>query len=137
MATGVVFAAKAARVSYNTFRAHQRADPKFAGQVLEAEEEGVQLLYDACFDSVVNGNVEPVFWQGERVGYIRKYDSRLRIEFLRAHMPERFKSPGQAPATVNTGQQILVLDEETRHRLQAARREALMRMRSAPCSSED
>jgi hypothetical protein len=45
----------------------------------------------------------------------------------RAFMPERFKTPGQQPANINTGQQnILVLDDATRAKLMAAHREALM-----------
>jgi len=31
---------------------------------------------------------------GIPVGYVRKFDSRLRVEMLRAHIPQTFKSPG-------------------------------------------
>lgn len=45
---------------------------------------------------------------------------------LRAHMPDRFKTPGQAVVNVDTGDKILVMDEATRMKLIARRREALL-----------
>ncbi|HAF14665.1 MAG TPA: hypothetical protein DCK99_13415, partial [Blastocatellia bacterium] len=38
----------------------------------------------------LEGDCEPVFWQGIEIGHVRKFDSRLTVELLRAHMPERF-----------------------------------------------
>src|SRR5437868_39651 len=128
MATGVVFATKSARVSYNTFQLHRRNDPEFAAQIREAEAQGAELLHYACFQRAVEGNLEPVYFQGQVVGHIRKFDTRLQIEFLRARMPELFKTPGVAPININTGQQILVFDAATRHGIQAAREAALRRM---------
>lgn len=55
-----------------------------------------QRLHDACFASAVEGDIEPVYWQGIKVGHVREFDSRLRIEMLRARMPDRFKAPGSA-----------------------------------------
>jgi len=43
----------------------------------------------------------------------------------RAHMPHTFKTPGlHGAVTVNTGDQVLVLDEETRMKIIEARRKA-------------
>jgi hypothetical protein len=39
-----VFAAKAAGISYNTFKLHQKNDPDFARQIAEAEEQAVDPL---------------------------------------------------------------------------------------------
>ena len=69
-----------------------------------------------------------MFWQGIEVGHIRKFDSRLQIEMLRAHMPATFKTPGSAPTKIETGDKILVMDEVTRAKLIEARRKALMAM---------
>src|SRR5437870_6289684 len=93
MAGGYMFALRATGVCYNTFRAHERNDPEFALQVREAEAEGAQLLHDVCWQRVTEGDLEPVYWQGQIVGHIRKFDTRLQIEFLRAYIPERFKAP--------------------------------------------
>lgn len=59
-------------------------------------------------------------WQGVVVDHIRKFDSRLQIELLRAHMPNTFKTPGQGAINIDTGDKILVMDEATRAKLMAA-----------------
>ncbi len=126
MSCSVIFALKAAGVSYNTFKAHQRNDPEFAAQVREAEEQGAQLLHDTCWKAAVEGEVEPVYWQGEIVGHVRKFDSRLRIEMLRGRMPGKFKQPG-ASVQINAGQgaQVLVIGEAEKAELCANRRRYL------------
>jgi hypothetical protein len=122
-------ALKAAHVCYNTVRAHERSDPEFAAQLREAEQEGAELLHSVCWKSAMEGNVEPVFFQGQIVGYIRKYDSRMRIELLRAHMPHLFKTPGvHAPVISGGNNQGLVIDEATRDELVRLRQEALNAM---------
>jgi hypothetical protein len=122
---GYMFALRSAGVSYNTFRAHERNDPEFAAQVREAEAQGAQLLHDVCCKRVMEGDLEPVYWQGQVVGHIRKFDTRLQIEFLRAYMSDRFKKPG---TQVNVGMKndVFVLTEEQRHELMDINRRWLL-----------
>jgi hypothetical protein len=111
-------------------RSHERHDPDFAAQLKEAEEEGAQLLHDVCFKAALEGNLEPIFFQGQVVGHVRKYDSRLQIEMLRAHMPKLFKTPG-SKAEINTGNQeqnMFICGPQEREELIALRREALERI---------
>jgi hypothetical protein len=122
---GYMFALRSAGVSYNTFRAHERNDPEFAAQVREAEAQGAQLLHDVCWKRVMEGDLDPVYWQGQIAGYVRKFDTRLQIEFLRAYKPERFKRPG-AQVNVATKGSIFVLTEEERHELQRINREWIL-----------
>jgi hypothetical protein len=128
MAGGYMFALRAAEVCYNTFRAHERNDPEFALQVREAEAEGAQLLHDVCWKRVTEGDLEPVYWQGQIAGHIRRFDTRLQIAFLRAYMPDRFKTPGQAQVNIAAKGDILVLTEEKRARIMEKRRLALLAM---------
>jgi hypothetical protein len=121
---GYMFALRSAGVSYNTVRAHERNDAEFAAQVREAEAQGAQLLHDVCWKRVMEGDLEPVYWQGKIVDYVRKFDTRLQIEFLRAYKPERFKRPG-AQVNVGTKGSVFVLTEEERHELQRINRERL------------
>jgi hypothetical protein len=124
-AGGYMFALRAAGVCYNTFRAHERNDPEFALQVREAEAEGAQLLHDVCWKRVMQGDLEAVYWQGQIIDYVRKFDTRLQIEFLRAYKPERFKRPG-AQVNVGTKGSVFVLTEEERHELQRISREWIL-----------
>ena len=122
---------KAAHVSYNTVKLHERNDPDFAAQLKEAEEEGAQLLHGVCFKAALEGNLEPVYWQGKIVGHIRKYDSRMQIELLRAHMPHLFKTPGSRAPVISgdSNNKGMIMDEETLTQIQAARQEALEAMK--------
>lgn len=58
--------------------------------------------------------MEPVYYMGVVVDYVRKFDSKLQIEMLRAKRPETFKTPG---VNVNVGVKgdVFVLTEEQRH----------------------
>ena len=61
---------------------------------------------------------------GEPVGYVRKFDSRLQIELLRAYKPDTFKTPGtQVNIAARNG--VFVLTEEQRKELQRINREWL------------
>ena len=121
---------KAAHVSYNTAKLHQRNDPEFAAQLKEAEEEGAQLLHDVCFKEALEGRLEPVYWQGQIVGHVRKIDNRLRIELLRAHMPNVFKTPGSkiAISAGNAQNNTFICGPEEQEKLIALRQEALKRI---------
>ena len=121
---GCMFALRSAGVSYNTFRAHERNDPEFAAQVREAEAQGAQLLHDVCWRRCMEGDLEPVYWQGQVVGQIRKFDTRLQIEFLRGYMPDKFKRPG-TQVNIGTKGDVFILTEEQRHELQRINREWL------------
>jgi hypothetical protein len=122
----VMLGCRAAKVAYNTVKAHRAADPDFDRQVSAAQEHAVELLHDVTMRDAIEGTCEPVLWQGIPVCWVRKYDNRLRIEMLRAHMPDKFKTPG-AKVSVNTGNtlNLLVVDEAARDALVALRQEAL------------
>ena len=124
--------ARAARVSPQTVTAHRRADPDFEAQVIAAEEHAVELLHDVTFKSALEGNCEPVFWQGIEVGHVIKVDNRLRIEMLRAYKPDTFKTPG-TKVSVGSGNTFigLQINEKARDELVALRREALEDMKRA------
>src|SRR5947207_10896867 len=60
-------------------------NPDFAAQAEAAKAHAVDLLFTRCMQRCLEGNVEPIYWQGIVVGHIRKFDSRLQIE-----MPTRY-----------------------------------------------
>jgi hypothetical protein len=135
MTRSVMMGCRAAKVAYNTVKAHRRDDPDFDRQVIAAEKHAIELLHDVTMKEAIEGRCEPVFWQGIPIGHIIKTDNRLRIEMLRAHMPDTFKTPG-AKVSVHTGDtnNVLVVDEATRNALVELRQEALRLMAGARVS---
>jgi hypothetical protein len=99
--------------------------------VREAEEQAAQLLHAACWKSAIEGDIEPVYWRGILVGHIKKYDSRIRVELLRAHMPHMFK-PDQKQVQVNIDQrQQFLITPEVAADLARRHRESMERRRAA------
>src|SRR5205823_9792757 len=121
-------AARRTRISVTTLNFHLNNDRDFAAQAEVAKAHAIDLLHARAFQRCLEGDCEPVYWQGIVVGHVRKYPERLTIEMLRAHMPGTFKTPGSAPTNIETGDKILVMDEVTRGKLIEARRKALMAM---------
>ena len=118
-------AARRAQCCFPDIAYQLRNDPDFMAQCETAHAYFVDLLHMRAAQRAIEGDCEPVFWQGIMVGHVRKFDSRLQIEMLRAHMPEKFKTPGTgAPTTINGD--VLVLTEEARAKLMQANRERIM-----------
>jgi hypothetical protein len=127
---GAQLAARAAKVSVFVVRDHRKHDPDFELQCQEAEAHFVELLHDVTMQSAIEGECEPIVWQGVVCGHIRKVDNRLRIEILRAKMPQTFKTPGNK-VEINTGPQqnnMFICGPEQQDRLIAMRRESLQKM---------
>jgi len=132
LSRSAIFARRAARISHMTDYRHRQEDPDFDHQCQMAEEHAIELLTDVAMKRAIEGDCEPVFWQGIEVGHIRKYDGRLQIEMLRAMKPKTFKTPG-SKVEVNTGQgsqNMFIFTPEEREQLIASRQEALKRMQS-------
>jgi hypothetical protein len=126
-----ILASHAAKVSLPTIAAHRKQDPDFEAQCIAAEEHAVELLHDVAFRRALEGDCEPIFWQGIQVGHVKKFDGRLQIEMLRAHKPSKFKTPGSGPAPLiaGDGNKVIVIDAATRAELVAMRQEALQAMK--------
>jgi hypothetical protein len=118
--------AQAAGIAVTTMMEHRKADPDFDAQVIAAQAHCIELLHSVAMRRVIEGDCEPIFWQGIEVGHVRKFDGRLQLEMLRAHMPKVFKTPGTHNAIVaGDGNQVLICDRETVNKIVAMRQEAL------------
>ena len=112
-------------MSRDTASEHRKRDPEFAKQWDEAQEQALDLLHARVWQRCLEGDVEPVFFMGEPVGYIHKFSDKLQIEMLRAYRPDRFKTAG---VNVNVGVRgdVFLLTEEQRAELKAINREYLL-----------
>lgn len=107
---------------------HRSEDTDFAAQWAAALDHAVQLLEDVCFKSAIEGDCKPVYWQGIKVGHIREYDSRLRVELLRAFRPDRYKTPGQTNININNDQRrVTIYTPEAAAEIHQRRTAALQR----------
>jgi hypothetical protein len=118
-------AARHARVAVATVYRHREADKDFAGMWEQAQAHALELLHARVWQRSLEGDVEPVYFMGVRVGWIRKFDSKLQIELLRAWSPDRFRSAGVNINLAARGD-VFLLTEEQRHELRALNRAWLL-----------
>ena len=121
----MVFACKSANVAYNTAKYHRAQDRQFDEQCLVAMDYAGELLESRAFQRALEGDVEPIVYMGVVVGNVRKYDSKLQIELLRAYRPDRFKTPG-TQVNIGTRGDVFVLTEDQRHKLMEYNRQWLL-----------
>jgi hypothetical protein len=125
MTNSVTLSARHARISRQAIYEHRKADAEFAKQWDEAVEHAIDMLHARAFQRALEGDVEPVYQIGVRVGYIRKFSDKLQIEMLRAYRPDRFKTAG-VNVNVGTRGDVFVLSEAQRHELRQINREWLL-----------
>jgi hypothetical protein len=125
MTNSVRLSARHARISRKMAYEHRERDKEFAEQWDEAIETALDLLHARVFQRCLEGDLEPVYYMGVVVDYVRKFDSKLQIEMLRAYRPDRFKTPG-AQVNIGTRGDIFVLSEDQRHELQRLNRQWLL-----------
>ena len=65
-------------------------DGSYAAAVKDAMAEAADLLEEEARRRAVEGWEEPVWYQGEQVGIVRKYDSTLLIFLLKGAWPEKY-----------------------------------------------
>jgi hypothetical protein len=133
----VILAAKRAQVSPETVMPHRVNDKDFAAQVDAARAYHGQLLLDVCMKSAIEGDCEPVYWQGIKVGHIRKYDSRLRVEMLRAYHPTLFKTPGNNVNVNVDNRKVTIMTPEWESEIQNRRFEAQRKAAELESGSRD
>jgi hypothetical protein len=104
---------------------HRKWDSEFVEQWQDAVETALDLLHARAFQRALEGDCEPVYYMGKVVDYVRKYDSRLQVEMLRAHRPDQFKTAG---VNLNLGAKgdVFLLTEEQRMELQAINRQRIL-----------
>jgi hypothetical protein len=120
-------AARVARVHRDTAFEHRKQDSEFAVLWAQACERAVDLLEARAFQRALEGDLEPVYYMGVPVDYVRKFDSRLQVEMLRALRPAKFKTSG-VNVNVATRGDVFVLTEEQRHELQDINRRRIERL---------
>lgn len=73
-----------------TIKKWKEKHPDFALQVKQAFDDGTDSLKREAWRRAVIGVEEPVFFQGMKVGKIRRYSDSLLVTLLKMRVPEEF-----------------------------------------------
>lgn len=87
----VTQAAAAAGVDRAYVYAYRNRHPDFAAAWESAYQSAVDGLEREAWRRATDGTDEPVFYQGDVCGHVRKYSDQLLIELLRGHRPKRYR----------------------------------------------
>jgi hypothetical protein len=87
----IIRAAKAAGVSRNSHYHWIKADPVYQEAFADARHEIIETLEAECDRRGRDGYEEPVFYQGEQCGTIRKFSDTLLIFRLKALCPAAYR----------------------------------------------
>jgi hypothetical protein len=69
----------------------KEADTEFSKEWEEAVEESIELMEAEARRRAFEGVLEPVFYQGEECGTIRKYSDTLLMFILKAKKPKEYR----------------------------------------------
>lgn len=96
-ATGqYAIACREAGVSVQKFNEKRERYKEFAEAVIEAQVYFRQaVLEKAALTRAVDGWLEPVFYQGDEVGYVRKFSDSLLGKLLEGNSPDKFRSKSE------------------------------------------
>lgn len=87
----VTAACKEAGIQTSVAYLARGSDPDFFAEWDAAYEDGTDLLEDEAWRRAREGTEEPVFFQGQIVGHVRKYSDTLMLELLRSRRPEKYR----------------------------------------------
>lgn len=87
----ITHAAKATGIDRQTHYNWLESDPEYAERFKEADEQATDNLEREARRRAVAGVEEPVFYQGDIVGHIRKMSDTLLIFLLKGAKPEKYR----------------------------------------------
>jgi hypothetical protein len=87
----VTRAAKLAKSDKRHMYRRRERDPEFAREWDEALSKAWDRLEGECYKRATDGWEEPVFYQGEQVGTVKRFSDTMAALLLRAHRPEVYK----------------------------------------------
>ena len=78
-------------LSKNALYKWRDADPQFAAEWDAAIQRGADVLEDEARRRAVEGVLEPVFYQGQPCGVVRRSSDTLLIFMLKGAKPEKYR----------------------------------------------
>jgi hypothetical protein len=102
-------AARTLNIDPRSFYRHKVDEPDFAEDWEAAYKEGTERLEEEAKRRAAEGWDEPVYYQGDIVGYVRKYDSTLLMFTLKARDRDRYSDKSETKITAGGSLEQLIL----------------------------
>ena len=106
-------ACRAVNIDRQTAYNAKEDDAEFAEAWDNAHEQAIDRLEAEAWRRAHDGFREPVYYQGEPVGYIRKYSDRLMELLLTSSRPEKYKQRWQGDINATGNLKLEIVDYAT------------------------
>ena len=93
-------AALAAGISRKTFYDWMARDPKFAAEYEQARQDATDAIESEVVRRAIHGTEEPVFYQGQQCGTIKRYSDALLVALMKSRKPVEYGT--KADVTIAT-----------------------------------
>jgi hypothetical protein len=113
----VSHAAKDCRLSRTALYEKRKEDPEFAAKWNEAHQLGIEVLEDEAKHRALKGVSEPIYYEGEVVGFVRKPSDTLMRLILQAYNPkyrEKHEITGADGGPIATSATVVFLPDNKR-----------------------
>ena len=87
---GMSTAAKKLGLTMTTVYRYRKEDSLFAQMIQDAIRENDEDLEQSALSKAIDGWLEPVYYQGKRCGWVRKYSIPLIIFMLKTRLPDKY-----------------------------------------------
>lgn len=84
-------AAELARINRRDHYIWLDSDPEYKTAFAESQKIAGDALEAECYRRALDGVDEPVFYQGQECGTVRKFSDTLAIFLLKGAMPDKYK----------------------------------------------
>lgn len=108
-------AARKANIDRRYIADWRKSDPDFAVRYQDAREQDADNLEDEMTRRAWEGTLEPIVYQGDHCGWVRKLDNNLLMRAVEARKPEKYRQRSEqaitgaqgAPLAVNITRRII------------------------------
>ena len=120
----ITLTAKVTGIDRSTHYKWLEEDPEYQLNFAAADKQALDVLESEAYRRAVKGVNKPIYYKGQRCGYVREYSDTLLIVLMKARAPEKYRErhelsgPGGTP--LNNELNIIVKDNETKELLAKA-----------------
>lgn len=118
----ILLAAKLAKIERAKHYDWLEADPDYESKFAVAHESAAEALEAEAHRRAVTGVQEPVWYQGQKCGHIRKFSDTLLIFLMKGAMPDKYAEFVRANIQhkiISRGPDLSILSEEQFEQLKA------------------
>ena len=87
----ITLTAKVTGIDRSTHYKWLEGDPEYQLNFAAADKQALDVLESEAYRRAVKGVNKPIYYKGQRCGYVREYSDSLLIFLLKGNAPEKYR----------------------------------------------